>query len=50
MKKILVTLIISSFSLGMTFAQKGKITLGVDYSSNATQQIYAYDIYYPYGN
>jgi hypothetical protein len=49
MKKILLTLIISSFSLGITFAQKGKITLGVDYSTSASQQIYAYDLYYPYG-
>jgi len=49
MKKMLLTLIISSFSLGITFAQKGKITLGVDYSTSASQQVYAYDLYYPYG-
>jgi len=49
MKKILLTLIILSFSLGITFAQKGKITLGVDYSTTNAQQMYAYELFYPYG-
>lgn len=49
MNKIILTLIIAVVSVGSAFSQEGKITLGVDYSTNTAQQIYAYDIYYPYG-
>jgi hypothetical protein len=48
-KKIILTLIITAVSLSATFSQEGKITLGVDYATNTTQEIYAYDLYYPYG-
>ena len=49
MKKLILTLIFTTVLLSTTFAQEGKITLGVDYSTNTTQGMYAYDLYYPYG-